>query len=680
VGLQLVDELLASARLAPAAKAQLLLRTCQFAHRLRPALVEVYWPRLRAVRQQLPASQMEAYKELAALLEAKPGGERKRPGFLAEIARQVETARARGSEDPQAAAETLDLAVARLRSLWWWPFGKLDLWHGVASAWTGIKRERSLGLLSQCPGRIRHEILLDLNSRQSITEGEWDTAFQAARKATLRAAKELLTRETSGLQFSDAVARAASEDLLAEAHAPVFSEETKRKTERDRAVALDQYQKLVASVGGRLPGTAEWLMERWFSATAKTTIYNESWLDRFGFLARLIVFWAQLPLPREQPAAFLKSAEPQHLRDFAVTRWIAMFPKDQAEAGQAWAAECASFRDAESAEAAYLVCLVHRGLNDTAVAMAGASKRKNDLVPRIRKAILCESPAWAASHFTEAELGDDVVGAFLLAPSLEARVEFLRDHTDRGRQPLPAPLWSKPRSFSVSKTKVSQAAEPAWYLKSEGLAAQFSEYVRLHAYGQYSYDSVDPQLLRALVAWDEQHPEETRDLVKGLWNRVSLTDLELQFPLFRGAVFERCQEVLPAIPRSFVEVFVRWLKTNLVDKSHQHQVGNTIYTISFKSTTPFLYCLLGAQKLAPVSAQRSSELLDIGLREFTADDDMAGWAAELYAARRTPSQFEWELPKINQAFTRAWQIGLVDALRVPIVTSMAEQALPAAVS
>lgn len=668
-GLANIDEILSSDQLLPAARGLLLLRVCQLAQLLRPELVRHYWLQLKPLRGQLRSMHQAAYDNLCRTLEGDGSGQRKgRIKFVAEILETVETAASRAQMAPNEAKAALDSACERLGRLWWWPFGKADVWYALVLAFTAVDRGRSIALVGRAPAQLRTRLIVQLDAGKTLEEDEWAALLTADRKQTTEAIVEMLEHDASLKGLCGSAALAAGEVILPKLHAAAATADVERVIATNREKALEGYKKLVQWASMNDPDTAEVLMEKLFMATATTTLYAEKWLDRFASLSQLVTFWATVPVDRHKTSAFLKSRCPQHLRDFAVTRWIAMFPSNQEEAEAAWEGERPFLQDAAAAEAWFLVTLVARGLAREAMAMAQRASASGDLVARVRRAVLCVLRGDAATLLSVEDVQDDVVGRFLRGPTVQDRVELIRERTAEGRQRLPAELWTP--VGQLGRSTGSQNAQPNWYQKKQAPKEQFSEFLRLHAYGQYSYDDVDPLLLTTLIAWDAQHPEETAGLVEHMWTTVKPDDWQLRLDLFRDTLFERCQRVLVAKPGEYARVFVEWVKSKLVDSALRHQEGNMVYTLSLKAQTPFLYCLLGAQRLAKVSGSRCDDLIQLAMSHYAGSQDLVEWAAELYSSDKGLAALSWPLPDKNVSHREAWQTGVVEASRQEIILAL----------
>jgi hypothetical protein len=285
------------------------------------------------------------------------------------------------------------------------------------------------------------------------------------------------------------------------------------------------------------------------------------------------------------------------------------------------------------------------------------------LLPRLRRAWLCHDPQGAKAAISPQEVEGDLIGSFLLLGSNRERVDFLRRETRQGQESLPAAMWTRP-SIDALVDKGHSAADRCLlriYSKNEDQARQFGEYIHMHGFHHYGYDELDPWLRVTLIAWDDEYPQEVESLLRAMHARMKPEDYELTLDLLRNCIFERHQNVFPARPASFDELFVKWVKGKLVDSSMQNRVGDTIYTLSLKEIVPFLYCLVGAEKLAPVSATRCDELLKRALGAYRADADLMSSAAHLYASDKGLSALQPPTAIQDSALLEAWQTGVVGA-------------------
>jgi hypothetical protein len=680
-----LDAVLAKTELMPGARALLLLRICQFSQAVRPEVFDHYWRQLREVQQHVPASFREAYEGLAAMAE--PASPKKRSAFIEEIFQQIEAASKQAETNRAGARQALDQCAERLRGRWWWPFGRGDAWIALVLTWAAIDREQGLRLMDRVPGKARQNLLMRLNETKPLRKSEWDVAFSLVREAASSAVEEGLDSDRQSFDLSRDCLLSVRERLLSRIHeAEPTDTSQSRKVQLSREKASVRYLRLVARLATDAPAAAEELMEALFLATIAAEYYKEKWLDRFGTLRDYLNVWAGLQPLREAAEKFLLAQEfDSHTgrrdphRDFALAQWYAITAENQEQAAANLEKLLGKVKATAESEAWFLITLVRRGLCKEALALAEGSSRAAQLLPRVRRAMLCVHPEEAAKLVARTDIEGDLVAEFLSAATEAERVELLRRLTGNGAKPLPKALWSRPSvSSALQETAFSGNVEPNWYMKTEADEKQFPGVLRLSGYGQYSYEVVDPILLKALVHWDEQYPQEMSLISPAMWKEVQPSDGELRFDLLRNAVFERCMHVLCACPDSYDRLFVKWVKEKLVDNTLQTQEGQTIYTLSLRPATPFLYCLLAAQKMAAASAKRRDELLDIALQQYSADEDLMTWAAEFYASDKGLDALTRKIPKQNENLRGAWQVGVVEASRGQILDWLAGQQQAAA--
>jgi len=145
-------------------------------------------------------------------------------------------------------------------------------------------------------------------------------------------------------------------------------------------------------------------------------------------------------------------------------------------------------------------------------------------------------------------------------------------------------------------------------------------------------EDVDPHLLAAPAAWDDEHPEEVKSLLSAMWNVFRPDEALLMIDFARNTIFTRCRNLFAAHPESLKQLFLDWLKQTLVDNSVQQQTGDMIRTLQLPEKALFLWSLMAAQNIAEVSPKRCDEVLVLGLANYQVDDDLVKVAASAYAS------------------------------------------------
>jgi len=263
---------------------------------------------------------------------------------------------------------------------------------------------------------------------------------------------------------------------------------------------------------------------------------------------------------------------------------------------------------------------------------------------------------------------------------VEEKVRFLRAETSNGSRSLPSYLWRQPSFASVLASLAGGPAAAAalgesdlqrLFRRDENLDNQFADYLRLHGYGSHGYEDVDPHLLAALAAWDDEHPEEVKSLLSAMWNVFRPDEALLMIDFARNTIFTRCRNLFAAHPESLKQLFLDWLKQTLVDNSVQQQTGDMIRTLQLPEKALFLWSLMAAQNIAEVSPKRCDEVLVLGLANYQVDDDLVKVAASAYASDKGLGALELPVKLQGRAQIEAWQAGVVEASKRHMLLALA---------
>ncbi len=676
--LEIVDETLAKPDLLPEAGALLLLRVCQLAQTLCPGLLSTYWEVLLRVHQHLKGSDLEAFQGLRSSLE--PSQRRSLGGFAQSIVDSVSDAIAAVAYDRQEALGKLRDCEQRLRRRRW-PFGKQPAWVSLITAMEALDRPAALALIGKIRGATQRNLLVQWNRRAALSMHEWDIAcrHQGVFGGVCPTILEILDSDHPFLHLSPSLAKKVGHMLLPKIHQAVAQGADERKVEQEREESLNRYRKLVGCLAEETTDTAESLLESLFMDTVGASRFNETWPDRFTALRHLIRFWVSWPGLRDRAKAFLMAKAPKHLRDLCLTEWWVWSADSPAQADDAWESLRAECSDPQTVEAWFLVSLVMRGWGQTALDRARSCDRSQALLPQVRRAWLCLSPETARSAISKEDVAGDAIGEFFLLPPTTDRMEFLRSMTECGKRSLPKPFWTQPSITALLPNDLSRSEAQALlhiYSKKESADKQFREYVRLHGYANYGYEDIDVYVMAALVAWGDAHPQEIEAVCSRMWNAMKPDESLLTLDVLRNAIFERCRVLFAADPALLTEQFVDWVKRTLVDRQVRYQAGDTIYTLSFKETVPFLFCLLAAQKVAAVSIERCDEIIRLAIAKYTADEDLMAAASSLYASDKGLKAITPPTALKGKDSLEAWQRGVIQASIHRILAAMLPETKP----
>ncbi len=667
-----LESVLENPDLLKEARALLLLKVCQAALIFRPEVFEHFWPKLSTQSGSLNINQQS---EVNAMGAAKPSKKASYPKFVQEVMDVAEKALGAAASNPEEARRILTGAEEGLNKRWW-PFGKEPARVALIEAWMKLDRSKCITLLGRVAASTQRTMLQRLQKLNGLSAQEWDLANRSTQLGTVNVViKEILDQDEPVLHLSQPLAQQAGQYLLKNDAFAVVPAETSSDSKREKGII--RYVKLVKCVNAESPDTAEALMEMLINEGATTNAYGDDWSKRFLEFRQLVNVWATFPAHREKAQAFLEGKLPAHLREFALAEWYGSIVNTPTEAETAFLEINKRPVDCAPRQVWFLITLVRRGLEETALKLAQSTVQPKNVEGRIRRAVVATTPEKAAVLFKATDFEGDIVGQFLLMQSVPERVEFLRQNTNNGKSGLPAQMWGNTNIMSMlsmlnalttdkkgkgeSLPEFSPNVQMRLYSKQDKPEGQFAKFINMHGYAFWGADELDPKLLEALVAWDEGHPDEIQSLMKKAWDAVKPDQTTLTTDLLRNNTFERCQGVMSAHPKSFTDLFVQHVKREIVDKAIVTVQGTTQYTFSLKPLVLFLNCVLAAQKVARFSSGKCGELIAHAISNYEATNELMTAAAELYASDKGLDALKPPARLKSQTQLKDWQFGVVQA-------------------
>lgn len=709
-----VDEILLRGELQDIPRALLLLRVCQFTLEARPDVIQYYWKQLAKVKNFLNGKYAEAFSVLQEAIE--PPRSEKYKGFIREIINRINTAFDKESAPKKDAKRILLDCEKRLRKRFWL-FGKKPAWIAIVQAWANLDRMHTLKILKMAPHGVQRSLIAKWYRLSPLTVKEWDLAYKHYRNIVYIIA-EKLDEEKPILHLSLKLADTLGRYLLTKIHAVAVSPELKSIIEAQRNKARLRYIKLVNLQAEKSPDTAEKLMENFYSVTVTTQRFEDRWTERFFALEEIINCWVLIPSLKEKAINFLVSQNNGCWRDFTLSHWQAMAVTslEEAEAASRFLEkEC---DDLVLSEIWFLVTLVKNGMGREALTLARSSIRSLSLLPRIQRAWLSNDPIEASQAFNFDDFKDDMIGKFFMLKSNQARVEFLRNITEKGQKSLPKQMWNSITIEEISfmirnnnfngeedrkfmslyeknelignqfkeRVRINQYAKydyrevtlygeenPSLMTlhrsvmtlcnENETVGNQFKEYVNMNGYSKYSYRDLDPHLFSALIAWDDKYPGEVKSLFYEMWNVIQPDDVILIFDILINNIFGRCYTIFSVSPQCLDELFVSWVKKKLVDNSVTICSEDIIHSLSLSSEVPFWLCLLGAEKVSNISQKRCTDILKRALSTYPAIGFLVESAARLFVSNKglTLSILNSPVDLLQPHLLQYWQIGVIEA-------------------
>ena len=678
-----VNAALASDMLRPKAKALLLLRLCQICSVMSPEKARDYWEQLKTVQHHLPEELMPVLDDLREVFEvpAAPSG-----GFAGERLAEIEaTLKKPGAtvDEIKGCLKACEEAVRKRR----WPFGKEAVWLALVKAWADLDRPYALELSNKIRPEVRHNLVRRMNQQKPLQQDEWNVLLKAtSQQDVVNLVLKILEDPQPHLELPG--------NLIPPVMAAIRGRIDSTTDIEKLGEVLEQIQKFVglAASKDRLPKIFEALREtaQFFAATDSL---SRQWAERFNAVARITAIGVSSGAVTTLNSSEYVTRIRKPLCDFAKAHCAALLTTTET-AEKALNNLIQDTQEKGNAEAWYLVVLVARGMGEIAFALARESERSGELLPRIRHAWLCNDPEAAARAISASEVTSDPVGEILLRPPGPDRVAYLREITSQGRKNLSGAVWvaEKPleekKGFWASLLSSGKSIDEITheYLKRNPLYSSyrvdtpkdrwFSEYLRFSGFGEYQHQLVDRVLLDSFVLWADEQPTELASLLHTMWESIRPDEDILKLDFLRNAIFTRCTTVFAAVPDLLASDFLAWLKSTLVDKSLQWQIGNTMFTLRYPETALASMCIRSALAVSGVSATRRDRLIEIGLTRYPADANTAELAAQLYNSDKEP--FNLTLPwKTKSDVVEGWQVGIVKNAIQPIIQALVREATEA---
>ena len=211
------------------------------------------------------------------------------------------------------------------------------------------------------------------------------------------------------------------------------------------------------------------------------------------------------------------------------------------------------------------------------------------------------------------------------------------------------------------------------YRRDTSKSEQFTQYLRIHGYGEYKYGDLDNALLETFVAWGDQDATQVRSVLRAMWNAIQPDDQILMVDWLRNAILTRCRNVFAADPEVLIQDYLGWFKKELVDKGRTWRFGKTQYTLKFPNTAPLSFCVASAAGVSGLSPSRRDRILLTGLDKFPGDPPTVESAAQVYNSDKQLLDLVPPL-RLKPNLVEAWQLGVVKNAIPHIANAMVAQA------
>lgn len=680
--LNTVDGVLAGKELLDQPRALLLLRMCQFTLLYAPEKTEHYWQMLQPFQRKLPSEHQEEVTTLSSTLEEALASKTK--GFTAEILAEVKAATELTASNLEGAKQGLTECEVKLKKRFR-PFGKGPVWIALMEAWIPIDRAYALQLLKNVSGNLQENFIIRMNKAKPLSPEEWMILVDSVKMGKVeQAARKMLEDTDQLLQLPEKVLQQVAMKLRNS-----LPQQGVQVDETVMSKTLAEFGRLLAlhsntDQAGIIPD----LLDELYLQGAKATWLDQSWMTRFNLLQAVIQIGVKLnvsgqDLMTPEYVARLVGKGPTHVVNFVWSHWAAV----TTSAGQAettYPTMMEKTGQDEDAEAWFLVTMVKNGLGSDAFALAERSPNASTLLPRLRRAWLCNQPEQARAKISPADMAGDPIGEFLAQGSVTQRAAYLKSVTQNGTLSVPGAMWAGAgtedeaeglRGFwskvSAKEKTMDEAIKeylernPVYssYRRDTKKEEQFGVMLRVNGYGEYRFQDVDASMLAALVVWGDDEPQQVQSVLRSMWEAIRPDDQVLMIDWLRNAIMNRCVNVFAADTEMLINDYLGWFKRELVEKGRQWQIGKQIMTLKFPNISLLQNCVSAAATVGGVSPARRDQILLTALRSFEANQQLVDIAAQLYNSDKEPLMLEPPL-KLESKLVEGWQTGIVkNALR-----------------
>lgn len=685
-----VDDLLAGEDLQAQSRALLLMRLCQFSIGFAPDRLEHYWQLLQPLQKNLPPEIQPEVTTLRSSLEESLPSDAK--GFTAEMLAMVQAALK--ETDPKEIKSLLLDCEAQLKKRFL-PFGKGPVWTALVDAWLPLDRTVAIQLLKNVSSGLQDNYMTRMNQVKPLGPDEWELVsstlgtgkiVQVVNKIlsdsrqTLNLPKQLLTQVAANIRNS----------MVQQMGAGKQTEMVSQFNNYSRLLILHA----ASSQAALIP---EALEELYFHV-ANGNWLDQHWLFRFDLVSTIFSIGLQVKsagLDVFTPSFLdrLASKTPPHMLNFLLAQWAGLLTTDD-QVKPAYANLLDKTKDDQNAEAWYLVTLVKRGMGSKAMELAKISPRAEDLLPRLRRAWICSHPETARTAISPVDMAGDPIGEFLAQGDVKQRAAYLKSVTRQGQLSIPGAMWAgagtddqpegvrgfwsqltahQKTSDEIIQEYLNRNALYSSYRRDTRKEDQFTEALRVNGFGNYRYQDVDTAVLAALVTWGNQDPQQVKSVLEVMWKAIRPDDLILRVDWLRNAIMTRCVNVFSADLTVLTQGYLAWLKTELVDKGRQWQIGKQVFTLRYPNTSLLQFCVMAAMTISGLSPERRDQILLYGLEKYEANTALIESAAQLYNTGKEPLNLKPPLA-LKPNLLPAWQQGIIKNALVLILEALVLQA------
>jgi hypothetical protein len=661
----IIDEALNSKYITRKTKIFLLLTLCDLSRLFSEDLSKKYLKELDQIKSEIPQEFYKQYRMLHPVSASVKTENVKESGFISDIKKEIIAAAQKYDTDEDTALAELNRLEKKIKKSWW-RSNRLSAWFELINAWLPVDRKKSIKLLLNINPQSRIDYLKNLNKSNPLIPDEWDTIFELHHKSVnLISLIEYFLNDEETLEYIPT-------DLAMDFANKIISRLTAYKEELDEKKSdknISKYFQLVKIFSKSNPELAEKLIVKLYkSFTNDKQSLKLNFTYTFRKVQSIVIEWIKISADHEKSAEIIKNQSPEYIKDFALAQWYGILSFDQEKAASNYENLVSKVNQKEESERWFFILLVVNEFYDKAIELVQKSHFKNNLIPEMNRALIYHFPEKARQLLSLPNKEADPVGYFILLPSNQGRIEFLKNNQNGI---FSKSLWKKPCYVDIATTGNNQCLY-TYYSKNVEPIKMFNEYLVTAGYKRFDHYKFDAYLQTTLKSWVETDPIAASDFINGMWNSMIPQETELRFDLFRGSIFERCRNVFGAHPETLFN-FLNWIKRKMVDQTYSYTEGNMVYSLNLKLQTLYYFALIAAETVGKISAKCCDDILvkaTIAYAKNVEDDkEFIKMAAQLYASEKGIKSFSDEL-KFPDRVTEIWQLGIIESSKQQLLQEL----------
>jgi len=590
-------------------KAILIIKLAKLFSIINPELIGLYLKEITNKGAIVPLEYQSEYQSLKSTISPKEAQKSKNV-FVQNLCIDIENAIQQIPVGLDVAKNILVLAEKKLRKAWW-RSGKKVVWILLMDAWAKADRSYAIQILGNHLTVNYPLIIKQWEKEKQISEEEWGLLSKLA--ITPSALNKILFELIEDNQFPQ-----LPDNLIGNLFSAIKSDIIKMIKESQEDELNETFEKFLKFMSLVIETKKEKSFNHFISDLYSSISKNDSFYKDFTYLPynmieKIVSLWAERTINPEDTLPLILKQTPDFLKDFVQSVWYSLLADKTNEVGLYYNQLMNVAKSKFESELWFLVKLILNDKYSIAEKFASNSEDKEKLLPILRRVFTAFSPDKAQTMLNIPNEDDDPIGHFILLPTVEERIEFLKRNLNKSSFYT---MWSKPNvsnalEFSNFKNIYN------YYSRNTKKEDQFKWILKIKGYYYYHQSDVDYRLLHALVAWDNKNPQEASEFMAKMYKQMIPEGYEITTDLIRNSIFERCRSVLCANTK-VLDDFLSWIKRTIVDSGHRYTENYQTYILRFPYRSLLYQTILAAEKISTLSASRCDEILVSAIKKLSA--------------------------------------------------------------